>query len=110
MICLPVAESRLPVGSSARSSGGPARHRARHRHALLLAARELHRVVVGALGQAHLGEQRGRARGRVGLAGQLERHRHVLQRGERRDEMEGLEDVADVVAAEARELVLVEAR
>ena len=43
----------------------PARHRARHRHPLLLAAGELDRVVLRAVAEAQLGEEaRGRARGR----------------------------------------------
>ena len=41
-----VRESRLPVGSSARMTFGLVDERARDRHALLLAARELVRVVV----------------------------------------------------------------
>ena len=64
---------------------------------------------MAALGEAHLGEQRRRPRLRVRPAGQLERHRHVLDRGQGRDQVEGLEDVAHVVAPEARERVLVEA-
>ena len=49
----PLAESRLPVGSSARSTSGLPGDRAGHRHALLLAARELRRVVVQPVQQAH---------------------------------------------------------
>ncbi len=47
----PVALSRLPVGSSAISSFGLARERARDRDALLLAAGELLRIVRRALGE-----------------------------------------------------------
>ena len=106
MICLPVPESRLPVGSSARSSGG------RRAIARATATRccsppgELHGIVMGAVGEADLGEERGRARERVGIARELERHRDVLERGERRDQVKGLEDVAEGVAPEARERVL----
>ena len=57
MICAPVVESRLPVGSSASSSGGLERQRPRDGHALLLAAGELDRIVVGPGGQADLAEQ-----------------------------------------------------
>ena len=42
----PFAASRFPVGSSANSSFGPVHEGARQRHALLLAARQLRRVVV----------------------------------------------------------------
>ena len=42
---------------------------------------------------------------RVGAAGEFERHRDVLDRGHRRDEMERLEHDADVRAAKARERV-----
>ena len=57
----PVAASRLPVGSSANSSFGPMDEGAGQRHALLLAARELGRVVVAASLQPHAGEQHLRA-------------------------------------------------
>ena len=45
---------------------------------------------------------------RVGDAGQFQRHRHVLQRGHGRDQVERLEHDADMAAAEARQRVLVE--
>ena len=45
----------------------------------------------------------------VGDAGKLERHRDVLERRHGRDQVEGLEDDADIAAAKARERVLVEA-
>ena len=50
-----------------------------------------------------------RARVRVGGAGELERHRDVLQRRHGRDEVERLEHDPDIVSAKARERVLVEA-
>jgi hypothetical protein len=43
----------LPVGSSASTQAGSRDQRARDRHALALAARQLRRVVVHARGQAH---------------------------------------------------------
>ncbi len=46
---------------------------------LLLAARELRRIVMGALGQTHFLEQRRRALARVTPPDQLHRHQHVLQ-------------------------------
>src|SRR5687767_463575 len=86
----------------------PARHRARDGHALLLAARQLYWIVLGALGEPDLAQERAGARERVRLARQLQRHRDVLQRGEGGNEVKGLEDVADGVEAEAREGVLPE--
>ena len=49
-----------------------------------------------------------RAFRRVGIAGKLERHRDILQRRHGRDQVERLEDDADLAAAEARQRVLVE--
>ncbi len=54
-----VSGSMLPVGSSARSSGGMVDERARHADALLLAARDLVREAVGLLRQAHQAEDLG---------------------------------------------------
>ena len=51
-ISSPVAVSRLPVGSSARSRRGSRHQRARDGRALRLAARELGRPVVRAVGEA----------------------------------------------------------
>ena len=71
--------------------------RARQRHALLLAARQLAGIMVEARGQpdrVQLGSRRGRRRRG---AGQLQRHRDVFQRRHGRDQMEGLEDDADMV-------------
>ena len=44
----------------------------------------------------------------VGIAGKLERDGDVLERRHGRDQMEGLEDDADLAAAEAGQRVLVE--
>ena len=49
MMFWPVTESRFAVGSSASTSCGPRDQRARDRHALPLAARQLARAVVGVL-------------------------------------------------------------
>ena len=51
-----------------------------------------------------------RARRRAVVAAQLERDLHVLERGERGDELEALEDEADFRPAELRALIFVEAR
>src|SRR5713101_3250406 len=63
---------------------------------------------MGTVAEADLLEQGPRARERVGVARQLEWHRGVLERRERRDEVIRLEDVADGVAAEARQRVFAE--
>ena len=49
-----------------------------------------------------------RAPGRIGMAGQFQRHRDVLQRGHGRDQVKGLEDDADMAATKPRQSVLVE--
>src|SRR6185503_13733713 len=79
----------------------PARHRARDGHALLLATRELDRIVLRAIGEPYLVQERAGPGERVRLARQLQRHRDVLQRGEGGNEVKGLEDVPDGVEAEA---------
>jgi hypothetical protein len=79
------------------------------RHALLLAAGELGGVVVGAVGEPHGRKELAGPVERAGPAGQLQRHRHVLERGERGDQVVGLEHEADAVPAQARQRVLVEA-
>jgi hypothetical protein len=79
--------------------------RPRHAHALLLAARELRRQMVRALGEAHALE-RGARFWRVGHRVVVLRDHHVLECGEMRKEMKLLEDDADLLAAEAHALVL----
>jgi hypothetical protein len=89
----------LPVGSSANRTVGRAIS-ARDRDALLLAARQLGRLVVAPLAQPHALEQRVdvlrprlRARNR-------ERQRDVLLSRQRRQQVERLEDEADLAAAQ----------
>ena len=82
--------------------------RPRDGDALLLAAGQLRRIVMPAIVQADFVEQRLRARGRVAAAGDLHRHLDVLDRGQRRHEVEELEDEADLLAAQPRERVFVE--
>src|SRR5213078_4386506 len=86
------------------------RHRARDRDALLLAARELHGIVMAAVAEADAGEQVGGARGGAGRAREVERHRDVLGRRQRRDQVVGLEHVAEHLAAEAGQRRLAEPR
>src|SRR5262245_60141536 len=95
-------------GLVGQDEGRPPRHRARERDPLLLAARQLGRVVVRAVGETALRQQRSRARQRIGRPGQLQGHGDVLDRGQGRNQMVGLEDVADRVPAEARQCHLVE--
>ena len=108
MISPPVASSRLPVGSSAtRIAGSGASARASATRCcsppescgriMRQAAAEPDRVEL-ALGAGE----------RVARAGKLERHGDVLQRRHGRDQVEGLKDDADILAAEARQRVFVE--
>ncbi len=67
MMCRPVVESRLPVGSSAKHDRRIVGQRPGDGDALLLAARQLRRIVMRAIGQADFVEQRiARARWRRG--------------------------------------------
>src|SRR6185436_3354808 len=87
------------------------RQRARDRDALPLAAGEL----VGQMMQAvfELDQREQLARAFVDLlprpAAQVQRQPHVLQRAQRRQQVEELEDEADLVAADAGQLVVAEA-
>ena len=83
------------------------RQRTRDRHALLLAARELTGQMVGALGEPHLAEQLERSLSRT--ADRDELCLDVLHRGERRDQVELLEDESERAQAERRELAVAEA-
>src|SRR5215813_5265575 len=62
--------------------------RARDGDALLLSSRQLRRIVMAARREADLREQRIGAPAWVRRARDLERHAHVLERGERRQQME----------------------
>ena len=82
--------------------------RARHGDALLLAAGQLGRAVREAVAEADGGDQRVVPL-LVGLAaGERERQHDVLLGGQHRHEVEGLEDEAETVAAQAREALVVE--
>ena len=81
---------------------GPTHEGAGDGDALLLAARELRGVVADAMARARraaapTGELEG-----IGATGELQRQRHVLVRRHGRNEMEALEDDADVVAPQPR--------
>ena len=88
--------------------GGLGGERARHRDALLLAAGELGGPVRAAVGERDRLEQLLDAPVAVTAAGERQREPDVLLGGEDRDEVEGLEDEADLVAAQAREVAVVE--
>ena len=108
MISSPVAESRLPVGSSARSSDGLADERAGDGDALALAAGELVRPVVHAVREPDRLERRLGAGAPLGPrhAAVDERQLDVRERGRARQELEGLEDEADLAVAEVGERVV----
>jgi hypothetical protein len=98
-------------------AGGLVRHqdrRVRHdgagnRHALLLAARQLRRIMMQSRPEAH-GLQFGlRPLEGVILARQLQGERHVLECRHGGNEMEGLEHDADAPASKTGERILVEA-
>jgi hypothetical protein len=100
-----VQVARGLVGEEDRRPGD---ERAGDRDALLLAARQLGRAVAAALGQPDAARRRVEGRA-VGLAaGDGQRQEDVLLGRERRQQVEGLEDEADVLAAQLRELLVVE--
>ena len=82
------------------------RQRAGDRHALLLAAGKLAGIVRDAVAKADRRELARRHAERIAMAGKLQRHGDVLQRRHVGDEVEGLEDDADVAAAKGGDLVL----
>ena len=89
---------------------GPRHERARDGDPLLLAARELARQVLEAVTQAD-GARRSVEPRLVGLlAGERQRQQDVLRRRERRDQVVLLEDEAEPVTPQQRELGLVERR
>ena len=109
-ISAPVRESRLPVGSSAKTiSGRLARARATATRCCCPPESSDGRCFRRFL-QPH-GLDDVVEPGGVGLAaGEARRERDVLRRRERRDEVERLEDEPDAVAAQLRQLAVVELR
>ena len=96
------------MGSSAKTTAGLRRQRARHGDALLLAAGELGGPVVEAVAQADGGDERVEPF-RVGaLARDRERQDDVLARVEDRQQVEGLEHEADALTAQLGELAVVQ--
>ena len=104
------AESRLPVGSSANTTAGREIERAGDRDALLLAARELRRAVVQAVADADGVDQAVEPLRVDLLAGDRQRQQDVLARVEDRQQVEGLEDEADLLAPQQRQRAVVERR
>ena len=91
------------VGQQDRIAGGDG---ARDRDALLLAPGQLVREVLEAIAEPDAFERRGRHSARVAVAaGHVHAELDVLERGQRREEVERLEDEADAVAAEAKQLL-----
>ena len=78
----------------------------RDRYALLLTAGQLGWEMIHAIPQSHTREKFDRARGGPAFSAKLERHLHVLQRGERWNELKALEDEPNFLATKASALVL----
>ena len=93
------------VGEDHRGLGG---ERAGHRHALLLAAGQLGRPVSAAVGERHRLEQPLDAPVAVAATGERQGQPDVLLGREDGDEVEGLEDEADLVAPQPRQVGVVE--
>src|SRR4030095_15328518 len=72
-------------------------------------ARQLRGKVVHAIAQTNTRKELDRACGGTAFASKLERHLHVLERGQRRNELKALEDEPNFLATKARALVLGEA-
>ena len=106
-IALPVASSRLPVGSSAISNEGRGQSAAGERDALLLASGKLGGIVTETVAEAHLFELGPRARGRVVHAGKLQAGGDIFERGHGRDEVKRLEHDANSLSAEPGQSIFV---
>ncbi len=109
MISSEVRESRLPVGSSASSTVGRGHKRARNRHALLLTAGQLARMVIDARAETHALQRtlRGARVSRCRPERSYEQWQlHVLERARAREQIETLEHETELLIARVRELVL----
>jgi hypothetical protein len=97
-----VARVQVPRGLVGEDDGRVAHHRARHRHALLLAARELRRVVPLPVAHPHPLQRRRHAPTPLGAGERVlaravrERQLHVLVHREVADQVERLEDEPDL--------------
>ena len=112
MTASPFFESRLPVGSSAKRIDGLPPTCPGHRHALLLAARQLRWVMIHPMRHADFFQSLLRVlfslRPAQPAIGQGEFN--VFINGEVADEIKALEDEADVAVANARPLGEIEVR
>ena len=104
----PVAKSRLPVGSSASSSAGLTTKARASATRCCSPPGEHPRIVAQPLAQADPPQHLGGQRPRVGSALQLERQHHVLQRVQVGEQLEALEDEADLLGADRGARVLVD--
>ena len=95
-----VAESRLPVGSSAKTTVGWETRSARYGDALLLSTRQLTRPVRAAIRRPHLLQEILEPRLVRLRAGDRQRQANVLLRAQHGEEVEELEDEPDVLAPE----------
>ena len=90
-----------------KQQAGTRSQRAGKRHALLLAAGKLNRIMAGAVGQADP-RQHGLGAGKgIGDPGKFQRHGDIFQRRHIGDKMERLKDDADMAAAKQRQRVFV---
>jgi len=95
------------VGSSARMTAGSLTKRPRDGHALLLAARELARMMRLAIGEPHRLQARPGAAAALagGEAGVEQGKLDVLERGSCAEQVELLEDEPDLEVSDPRERV-----
>ena len=112
MTARPFSLSSAAVGSSASITEGAPDQRARHGDALLLAAAQVGGIGLELVAQADLLQRALRAhdRLRAALAAHVEREAHVLLGRQRREQVVGLEDEADVPAAQLGQLLRRQAR
>jgi hypothetical protein len=107
MMRSPVWVSRFPWAR--RRTAPRARHEGtRNRHALLLTARELARVMAGAVFEPHPVESFPCRIARVAAARELQRQHHVLERCQRGHQVERLEHEAHALGAQARAAIFVQ--
>src|SRR5208337_429961 len=76
----------------------------RQRHTLLLAAGELHGIVIHALPEADLMQQTSRLRKAAAFHIQFVRQQHIFESSERLDELVGLKDEADLAPSHRGQL------
>ena len=100
----------IPCRLVREQHGGPRDEGACDRHALLLAAGELPRIVAGAVFEAHAGERFPCGIARVAPAGELERQHDVFQRRQRGHQVKRLEHEAHAFGTQAGPAVFIERR